>query len=94
MLQKKTHKRTYSKLTINSWSSVDILIFWGSGYRKINSLFNLINCQPDTDNIYPYYKDPCEEKYQFLINKQKSTSLNRFNDSKYFIEYSNDMDDI
>ena len=36
-------------------------------------------------------KDPYEAKYQFLINKQESTGLKHFNDSKAFIEYSNDM---
>ena len=29
-----------------------------------------------------------------LINKRKSTGLKFFNDSKAFIEYSNDMDDV
>ena len=33
-------------------------------------------------------------KYQFLINKRESTGLKDFNDSKAFIEDSNDMDDI
>ena len=31
---------------------------------------------------------------QFLINKQESTGKKHLNDSKAFIEYSNDMDDI
>ena len=31
---------------------------------------------------------------QFLIKKQESTGLKNLNDSKAFIEYSNDMDDI
>ena len=39
--------------------------------------------------IYPY-----EAKYQFLINKRKSTGLKHFNDPKAFIEYSNDMQDV
>ena len=29
-----------------------------------------------------------------LINKRENTGLKYFNDSKAFIEYSNDMDDI
>ena len=33
-------------------------------------------------------------RYQFLINKRGSTGLCYLNDSKTFIEYSNDMDDI
>ena len=71
-----------------------ILIIGGSGSGKTNSLFNLINEEPDIDKIYLYAKDPYEAKYQFLINKRESTGLKHFNDSKAFIEYSNDMDDI
>ena len=44
--------------------------------------------------IYLYTKDPYEGRYQFLINKRESIGLKHFNDSKTFIEYSNDMDDI
>ena len=33
-------------------------------------------------------------KYWPLINKRESTGLKYLNDSKAFIEYSNDMDDI
>ena len=38
-----------------------------------------------------YSKDPYEAKYQFLINKREGTGLKLFNDTKSFIEYSNDM---
>ena len=34
------------------------------------------------------------KKYQFLINKREDTVLKHLNDSKAFIEYSNDMDGI
>ena len=34
-----------------------------------------------------------EIKYQFLINKREGTSLNDLNDSKAFIDYSNDIND-
>ena len=71
-----------------------ILIIGGSGSGKTNSLFNLINQQPDIDKIYLYAKDPYEAKYQFLINKRESTGLKHFNDAKAFIEYSNDMQDV
>ena len=47
------------------------LIIWCSGSGKTNSLFNLINHQPDIDKIYLYAKDPYETKYQFLIKKRK-----------------------
>ena len=48
---------------------------------------NLINNHPDIDKIYLYGKDP------YLINKHEKVSLNRYDDPKAFIEYSNDMQD-
>ena len=45
-------------------------------------------------NIYLYAKDPYEAKYQLLINKHEGVGLKEQNDSKGFIEYSNDMNDI
>ena len=54
----------------------------------------MISQLPDIDNVYLYTKDPYEAEYQFLIKKQERTCLNRFNDSKAFIEYSNDKDHI
>ena len=44
--------------------------------------------------IYLYAKDPYETKYQLLTNIRESTGLQYLNDSKTFIKYSNDMDDI
>ena len=41
-----------------------------------------------------YAKDPYEAKYQLLISKRKLTVLRYLNDSKAFIEYSDDMDNI
>ena len=38
-----------------------------------------------------YAKDPYEAKYQFLINKRERVGINRLNDPKAFIEYSNNM---
>ena len=38
--------------------------------------------------------DPFEGKYQFLINKRKSTSLKYLDDSTFFIENSNDKNKI
>ena len=71
-----------------------MLIIGGSGSGKINALLNLINDRPDIDKIYLYAKDLYEGKYQFLINKREGTGLKHFNDSKAFIEYSNDMYDV
>ena len=71
-----------------------ILIVGGSGSGKTNALLNLINNQPDIDQIYLYAKDPYEKKYQYLINKCEKVGLNHFNDPKAFMEYSNDMQDV
>ena len=71
-----------------------ILINGGSGSGKTNALLNPINHEPDIDKIYLCAKDPYKAKYQLLINKRESKGLNYFNDSKAFIEYLNDMDDI
>ena len=70
------------------------LIAEGSGSGKTNALFNLINYEPDIDQIYLHAKDPYEEKNQFLIIKWDSKSLKHFNNSKVFVEYLNDMDNI
>ena len=71
-----------------------ILITGGSEYGKTNALLNLINKQPDIDEMYLYAKDPYEDKYQFLINKRESIGLKHCNDPKAFIEYSDDMQDV
>ena len=47
-----------------------ILIIGSSGSGKTSALLNLINNQPDIDNIYLYAKDPYGAKYQFLIKKR------------------------
>ena len=71
-----------------------ILIIGGSGSGKTNALLNLINNHPDIDKIYLYAKDPYEKKYQYLINKREKVEINRFNNPKAFMEYSNDMQDV
>ena len=57
-------------------------------------MHNLINNQPDIDKINLYVKDPYEGKYKFLINKRESIGLKQFHSPKFFIEYSNDMQDV
>ena len=71
-----------------------ILIIGGSGTGKTNALLNLINNQQDIDKIYHWAKDPYEGEYQYLINKRERVGINHLNDSKAFIEYSNDMHDV
>ena len=70
-----------------------ILIIGGSGSGKSKALLSLIENQPDIDKIYLYAKDPCEAKYQHLINKRDSVDINHFNNPKAFIKYSNDIHD-
>ena len=69
-----------------------ILIIRDSGSGETNALLNLIEDQPDIDKLYA--KCPYEDKCQFLINKRESAGLKHFNDSKAFIEYSNDIYDV
>ena len=71
-----------------------IFIEGGSGPGKRNTLLNLINNQPDVDKIYLYSRDLYEAKYQYLINKREKVGLDHFKDSKDFIEFSNDMQDV
>ena len=68
-----------------------LLIVGGSGSGKTNASSNLINNQPDIDKIYLHAKDPYEAKYQHLINKREKVGIDHFNDSKAFIDYSNNM---
>ena len=55
--------------------SYRIPIIAGSGSGEINSLFNLINHQPDIDKIYFYAKEPNKSKYQPLIRKRRNKTL-------------------
>ena len=71
---------------------IQILKSCGSG--KTNALLNIINNELDINKIYLYAKDPYKSWYQLLISKRESTGLKCCNDSKVFIEYSNDMYDI
>ena len=71
-----------------------ILIIGGSDSGKTNALLNLTNKEVDIDQTYLNAKDPSETKYRLLINKREIAGLKYFNDSKAFVEYSFDMDDI
>ena len=89
--------KEYIKNSLN-WSEIpdhpyQKLIIGGSGSWKTNALLNLINSEPNINKIYLYAKDPYEAKFQLPINRRESTGLKCFNDSKAFIEFSNDMDD-
>ena len=57
-------------------------------------MLNPIIHETDLDKIYLYAKDSYGAKFHLLINKSESTGWKYSNDSKAFIEYSDDMDDI
>ena len=71
-----------------------VLIIGGSGSGKTNVLLNLTENQPDIDKIYLYAKDPYEVKFQYLINKREGVGIDHVNDTKTFIEYSNERQDV
>ena len=71
-----------------------ILILGGSRSGKTNAILNLINNQPDIDNIYLHARDPYEAKYQYLINKPEKVGLDHFKDPRAFMEYLNDMQSV
>ena len=50
--------------------------------------------QLDIDKVFIYAQDSYDAKCQLLIKKRESTGSKHLNDSKTFIEYSNDMNDI
>ena len=52
----------------------------GSWSGKTTALLNIINNQPDINEIYLYAKDPYEVKYQYLIDKREKVGLDHFND--------------
>ena len=71
-----------------------MLIIGPSGSGKTNALLNLINNLHPIDKIYLYAKDIYEKKYKYLINKREQAGIKNLDDSKAFIEYSDDMDDV
>ena len=71
-----------------------ILIIGGSGSGKTNVLLNLINNQPDIDEIYLCANDSYEAKYQYLINICEKAGLNHYDDPKAFMDYSYNMQDV
>ena len=66
MLKKKNQQY---KLTSNPWSFLENIVIDGSESGKANALLNLISHPTNNDKIHLYPKDPCEAKYQLLINK-------------------------
>ena len=81
-------------MTSNSQSPIQNIHNWLAGICRNKGITIFSKPQPDIDKIYLWAKDPYEAKYQLLINKCKSAGLKHYNDSKVFVEYSNDMDDL
>ena len=77
----------------NDWP-FRMLIIGPSGSGKTNTLLHLKNNLHPIDKIYLYTKDIDEKKYQFLIDIREQAGLKNLNDSKAFIEYSDDMNDV
>ena len=77
----------------NIWP-IRMLIIGPSGSGKTNTLFHLINNLRPIDKIYLYAKDLQEPKYEYLINKREQAGIKNLNDSKAFIEYSDDITDV
>ena len=69
-------------MATNSCSSIQSFNNWRLWIWKKNSLFNLINHQPDINKMYLCPKDPNEAKYSFLNKKRED------------VETKHDMDDM
>ena len=55
---------------------------------------HLINNLHPIDKIYFYANDIHEPKYEYLINKREQAGIKNLNDTKAFIEYSDDMENV
>ena len=62
--------------------------------KKCNQQIQDSGPNPEFDKLYIYALDPYEAKCWLSINKRECADLKHLNDSKDFIKYSNDMDDI
>ena len=98
----KEHNPIWPQISDHSFRILMIRESWSG---KTMSSFNLINQEPDINKKYlcakdryeakhQSAKDRYEAKHQILIIKRESTGLKHLNDSKAFVQYSNDMDDI
>ena len=81
-------------MAVYSRSSIQNTYYRWLWIRKNKCIIKLNKQSPDIDKIYLYANDPYEKKYQYLINKREKVGLNHFNDTKAFMEYSNDMQDV
>ena len=71
-----------------------MLIIGPSGSGKTNLLLHLIDKLHPIDKIYLYAKDLSELKYEYLINKREQAGIKMLQNTKAFIEYYDDMNDV
>ena len=95
MLQEKIYIKQRNTIWLQILDhSYRTLIIEGSGFWKTNSLFNLISHKPEIDKFIYMLKIHMKKNINFIVDKLNSAGLKHFNDSKTFIKYSNDMNDI
>ena len=85
----KINKIAFSSNVDKRMESIDLIDTY-----IIQTGYDMICQAPDIDKNYLNANDPYKAKYQFFINKRESTGLKHLNNSKAFIEYTNDLDDI
>ena len=71
-----------------------ILIIKDFVLEESNSLLDLIHHQPGIDKICLFAKDQQEAIYPLLFNKRVNIGLDRYYNTKDFIEYTNDMQNV
>ena len=74
-----------------------IIIIFGSGSGKVNTLLNLVkekDYHDVIDKMYLYARDLSKPKYQFLIKKRVDAGIKHVNNPNIFIVCSNTMDDV
>ena len=77
LMKGKQHNRKWPHIPDHRYR---ISVRGGSWSGKTTALLNIINNQPDINEIYLYAKDPYEVKYQYLIKKREKVGLDHFND--------------
>ena len=68
----KEHNPNWAQISDHPYGT---LIIGGSGSGKTNSLFNLINQQPDIDKYYLYAKDPYEASILMILRLLLNTQI-------------------
>ena len=71
-----------------------MLVIGPSESGRTNTLLHLISNFHPIDKIYLYAKDINEKSYKYLVNKREQAGTKNLDDSKAFIEYSDDMGDV